>query len=366
MDAVAGAVETRRRRRAVRRAPDPRQKTLRLLRAGAPALVALAAYCVLGIVLAVTFADLTLAGALGFFATVNARTFLAPPATLVAWMAVVTIADPAKRSVAAFKESFGPEKRARLVAGFVFVAAIYQANCTYSLLKRMMPIGGAFPWDVTLADLDRRLHFGADVWTYLHGFIEHPVTRRIIELNYAVGWTTYALAIVVWVCFDSAFDKTRNRFLVLYLTVLAVVGNGLAKLFLSAGPIFYHLTTGDAERFAPLTAYVDGGTGLVFSGAEIRNYLWELFQTGRLDIGTGISAFPSVHVGLATFAALVIAERSRKAARWAWGYAFFILLSSVYLGWHYAIDGYVAAAVVLLANAVLKRVERRWWSGEPA
>ena len=73
-------------------------------------------------------------------------------------------------------------------------------------------------------------------------------------------------------------------------------------------------------------------------------------------VHNGISAFPSVHVGLIAMNALFVAERSRMLGRVAWLYVVLIVASSVYLGWHYAIDGYVSILVVVLAHKAGRRL----------
>ena len=77
--------------------------------------------------------------------------------------------------------------------------------------------------------------------------------------------------------------------------------------------------------------------------------LW-LRYTGQMPGSpyTGISAMPSIHVAMP----LVYALTARATARWlavAFGlYGLLILLGSVHLGWHYAVDGYVSVGAVLI------------------
>jgi hypothetical protein len=78
---------------------------------------------------------------------------------------------------------------------------------------------------------------------------------------------------------------------------------------------------------------------------RVQEWLWN----GYLGLGhfQGISAMPSMHVALPVLFALV----SFKANRWlGWlfvAYTVVILVGSVHLGWHYAIDGYVSVAAVM-------------------
>jgi PAP2 superfamily len=60
----------------------------------------------------------------------------------------------------------------------------------------------------------------------------------------------------------------------------------------------------------------------------------------------GISAMPSVHVAVAVLFALAGGRAGRWPGRLFTAYAGIVLLGSVHLGWHYAVDGYVSAAIV--------------------
>jgi hypothetical protein len=66
----------------------------------------------------------------------------------------------------------------------------------------------------------------------------------------------------------------------------------------------------------------------------------------------GISAMPSVHVAVAVLFA-VLGWRTAAWLGWLFtGYACVVLIGSVHLGWHYAVDGYVSAVVAPLIWAL--------------
>ena len=98
---------------------------------------------------------------------------------------------------------------------------------------------------------------------------------------------------------------------------------------------------------------VDGQTTLT-RGVQAR--LWESFLGNDAIPYSGISAMPSLHVAIAVFVLLV----ARSAPKWLslpfLAYVVLIMMGSVHLGWHYAIDGYVGAALAVLCWWVAGRV----------
>jgi membrane-associated phospholipid phosphatase len=151
----------------------------------------------------------------------------------------------------------------------------------------------------------------------------------------------------------------RSRYLFAFMLLWIVVGNVLAGLFLSAGPAFYGLVTGDVGRFADQLAFLARGDGVAHSAATYQNYLWNLHDSGETGLASGISAFPSVHVGLISLNAFFLYGYRRRLGIAAFCYVLFVGVSSVYLAWHYAIDGYVAfAAAGLIYLAIMKWLPR--------
>ena len=158
-------------------------------------------------------------------------------------------------------------------------------------------------------------------------------------------------------------DAVRARYMLMFMFVWICLGNVLAGIVLSAGPAFYGAVTGDSERFAEQLAFLAEGGGR-HSAVGYQQYLWSLYSERKAAFGSGISAFPSVHVGLITMNALFLAELSRKKAVAAILYTVLILASSVYLAWHYAIDGYVSILVTAICHFGLRRVMARRIAGD--
>lgn len=122
--------------------------------------------------------------------------------------------------------------------------------------------------------------------------------------------------------------------------------------------MFVHLTDpGLAPRFEPMREALDvalGGEGSVY---RTQAYLAGAVASTLAVKGGGISAMPAMHLGAASIYVLA-ARRTRwmvpALAFWA-----IIFIGSAYFGYHYWIDGIVAAAVALvcwkLAEAYYER-----------
>ena len=145
-----------------------------------------------------------------------------------------------------------------------------------------------------------------------------------------------------------------KRFAILHVVCWVGLGNVLALAFSSVGPVFYDRLL-DTDRFAELLlALKTSGIEASRIGA-IQANLWTLYIEEGQAVGSGISAFPSVHVGVATVFALYLMERSKWLAPIAILFLAMILFFSVYLGYHYALDGYASIIVIVAAWALLRR-----------
>jgi len=301
-------------------------------------------------------------GAIGQFASVLAEKALGAGLmmTVVLFLVYAMISTPKHQSV--FRSLPSTIERSdlhRLAAGGCLLVAILVANGTYSLIKRMMPLIAPFSWDGTLADIDQSLHFGVAPWRLLHAVVP-DLLYPAIEINYLLGWGVYCMGLLVFICYAPAADRSRLRYVLTYLFGFVGIGNILAFGFLSAGPIFYDKVTGDGLRFGALSRFIESGADNPVPVVEVRDFLWNAYSHALPDIGTGISAFPSVHLAMATFGFWLIFEHSRRLGALAFAYLLSILVSSVYLGWHYAIDGYMSITVMTAFHFAARAVESRW------
>jgi hypothetical protein len=220
---------------------------------------------------------------------------------------------------------------------------------TFSVGKSLIPVIQPFHLDHALVALDRALHGGVDPWRLLQPLLGHPLITYLLDKSYALWF--FALYISLLLQAAALGDRRlRMQFLLSSILAWALLGNVAATLLSSAGPCFYALIGGDGS-FAPLMAYLhgvaDGGLNLIALTAQ--DFLWSNYHEAAFVTGSGISAAPSMHVATTWLIARMCQARKTPAhggrvAIAAWILLGCILLASVHLGWHYAIDGYLGIA----------------------
>ncbi len=213
--------------------------------------------------------------------------------------------------------------------------------------QRILPKAG-FHYDGELAELDR-LVFRTDPGLLLHQLIGSPAMTLFFDAIYH-SWfvpTTLGLCLVTF----CAGTRTRARYMLSYAGVWLFLGAFLAFLFPAAGPAFYGVLA-DASGAAPFRAVHDqlatAGSARFLTSLGNQAYLLENLDAPELVVGGGISAIPSVHNAMAVLFALV-SFRAHRLLGFAMSlFALLIWIGSVYLNWHYAVDGLVGGAGAVL------------------
>jgi hypothetical protein len=204
-------------------------------------------------------------------------------------------------------------------------------------LKTMLPVTQGFWADPALAGADRMI-FGKDPWVISHELFG-PITG-LLDRCY-VTWAPVKFATMIAVVLAAA-SPNKSRAMVAYF-IMVSTGCLLQYALPSAGPVFYeHLGLGDQFGSMPVEPWV----------ATARDYLWADYLSGGGRPGGGISAMPSMHVAVALWVALVVRAYFPRLQFLGWAYFAAILIGSVHLGWHYALDGIVASAIALVAWAL--------------
>ena len=92
-----------------------------------------------------------------------------------------------------------------------------------------------------------------------------------------------------------------------------------------------------------------------------QDMLWNSYVTARGEIA-GIAAMPPMHVGTSVLFFVCARAAGIRWLAWATGvFALVIMLGSILLAWHYAIDGYAGALVAIACWHAAGRIVR--WNG---
>lgn len=241
----------------------------------------------------------------------------------------------------------------RVPEAFLAMLACSLFFLMFTVLKTSLPYVVPFYADPFFADFDRVLHFGIDPWRITHVFADF-IPVALAEKIYTGLWLIPSMYLPVFLILFDADRKRIKRFLYLFLFAWAGIGNVLALAFMSAGPVFYDRLFG-GDRFAPMMdALADAGV-MESKVGGIYEMLWNTYYAGGQTIGSGISAFPSVHIAMVTVIALYLFERSKLLLPASIILVFIYIFLSVHFGWHYAIDGYFSVVLVFAYWVFLRR-----------
>lgn len=219
-------------------------------------------------------------------------------------------------------------RRLAFFAG-VFGLLIVQMSA-FTWVKGTIPLVGGFWADPYLADFESAL-FGGDPWRFLHRLPEPA--GAAIDLVYQYWFWSILTGLAFIAAQRPSPHKTQA---VVAFFLLWALGSITQFALPSAGPVYFE-RLGFGPRFADLEI-----PRLAKLGSDL---LWYVHQTQSSGVGVGISAMPSMHV--ATTSWLVLAfPRWRLALSLYW---LVIFVGSIYLGWHYAVDGVAGLLLALLA-----------------
>ena len=209
-------------------------------------------------------------------------------------------------------------------------------------IKARIPAFVPFSWDRTFDELDRVVHFGTRPWEWLQPVLGYAPITFLINLNYNF-WFFAMWMFWAWFAWQEKPGVNRTRAFFSFMLIWAVGGSLFAIVFSSAGPCYFGRLGLSPDPYAPLMTYLDRSTRCCRSGPSIRRT-----SCGRAMQMAGCPG----HFGDAQHAQCHdIAVRARLLAFGADGprrspsrHMVLIFLGSIHLGWHYAVDAYVAWA----------------------
>ena len=244
----------------------------------------------------------------------------------------------------------------RLFSAFLVLALLPFFVATFTSIKVMIPLVNPFGWDPTFMAWDRWLHGGHHPWELLQPLLGHPLTTSAINAVYHL-WFFLLYGLLLWQAFALQRPRLRMQFLLSFALSWALLGSLGATIFASAGPCYYGAVTGLEDPFAPLMAYLRAANeSYPVWALAVQERLWDGYQAGSAQLGGGISAMPSMHVSSALLFALLGGRVHRMLGAALWLFLVLVLIGSVHLGWHYAIDGYLAIPATWLIWAGLGRL----------
>ena len=219
------------------------------------------------------------------------------------------------------------------------VAIIGAFLYSITFLKSMIPAVIPFWADAPFAAIDRAMFIYPQT-------IAIALKPTLAGLGLFYGfWHAVHLGSILWVLHWRHGNKARH---ILSFMLTWAIGMALAYVFSSAGPIF----TGQYDpSVAPATI------------RKAADFLWANYQAEGALIGGGISAFPSMHVAIAAWLALVLRDRGLPFVGAA--YLIGVFVCSVILGWHYVADSVAGIGIALVADRLSQAWLRRGQSSMP-
>lgn len=238
----------------------------------------------------------------------------------------------------------------------------------YGLFKQTAIPQTGFWAGPQIMELERKILYGHDAWQVTHALLPMSASYWLDQAYQA--WMVLMAASMLICSYLSSNPLQRSRFMLCFISTWIITGTALAYLIPAAGPIYMaHFHPGH-DPFAALKVTLAAenaqlhrvyGDGILSIRSQA--LLLERFKSGIITAGGGISAMPSMHNAIAVLLACSGLSINRWLGSILTAFAITIFIGSVHLGWHYALDGVIAAALSIAmwrsSGRMLARYERR-------
>jgi len=238
------------------------------------------------------------------------------------------------------------------------IAVMMLGFMAFTEMKSVIPLLNPYGWDVAFMELDRFLHFGQDPWRILQPLFGSSASTLILNFVYNL-W--FFVMFGFWLA--SGWTKSDNgwerQFLLSFIWCWIIGGTILATIFSSMGPAFYDLVEVTNNPFAAQMSFLQGineNHEVLALGTQ------DILREGYLNPASGglsgISAMPSLHNATSTLFMLAAYRINKKFGHVMLAFLLCIIIGSVHLAWHYAVDAYagilIAAIIWKLSGAALR------------
>ncbi|KAA1421081.1 inositol phosphorylceramide synthase [Nocardioides humilatus] len=216
------------------------------------------------------------------------------------------------------------------------LGAWYLSYAAFRNVKSMAPLVNPERFDDELADFDRFLFLGHDPAAVLHSWLGESVTAHFLSGVYIVWIALVPVSIAIALVWTRHIQAGAW-----YVTAVAVdwcLGALIYVLVPTVGPIY-----SDPGMFSGLPhTYVSD-----LQETLLTDRLAVLADPSGADRLQTVAAFASLHVGIMVTICLVVELVALPL--WvrivSWAFLFLTILSTVYLGWHFAADVLGGAAM---------------------
>ena len=257
----------------------------------------------------------------------------------------------------AMKVELGPEYRRSVRQAMPMIIGLIIFMPMFSAMKSSIPLFNDYGWDAFFIQMDHRIH-GTDPWRLLQPIFGYPIVTSAVSVAYH-AWLMLIYMGGLYFALYVKDRELRSRYFVTYFAIWTLIGIVMATILASVGPCFVGPLVG-LDTFDEQMAYLRAANErFPIFVLDVQEQLLNWHLTGQHGLGRGITAMPSMHVGLGFLFFLAVRKISAVAG-WIFGIFFLIVfIGSVHLAYHYAVDGYVS----ILVTAIVWKLAGLWRKG---